>query len=44
MSTRLTVVCDDGLEREVAALASEYDTTKEEIARQLMERGIECLD
>ena len=44
MPRRLTVVCDDGLEQRVAALAREYDTTEEEVARQLLEYGIECLD
>jgi predicted transcriptional regulator len=42
--SRLTVVCDDDLETRVAALAREHDTTKEEVARQLIEYGIECLD
>lgn len=44
MGRRLTVVCDDSLKKQVAALAREYDTTEEEVARQLIEYGIECLD
>ena len=44
MRRRLTVVCDDSLQNQVAALAREYDTTEEEVARQLIEYGIECLD
>ncbi|MFW6265788.1 MAG: CopG family transcriptional regulator [Halanaeroarchaeum sp.] len=44
MQRQFTVVCDDGLGRRIAALAREYDTTEEEVARQLIEYGIECLD
>ena len=44
MAQQVTVVCDDELGRKVVALAREYDTTEEEIARQLIEYGIECLD
>ncbi|UWG46548.1 CopG family transcriptional regulator [Halanaeroarchaeum sp. HSR-CO] len=44
MQRQFTVVCDDRLGRRVAALARKYDTTEEEVARQLIEYGIECLD
>ncbi|AKH96689.1 hypothetical protein [Halanaeroarchaeum sulfurireducens] len=44
MERQVTVVCDDDLGRKVVALAREYDTTEEEIVRQLIEYGIECLD
>lgn len=44
MPRYLTVVCDNDLAVRVASLARKYDTTEEEVARQLMERGIDCID
>ncbi|MFB6132494.1 MAG: CopG family transcriptional regulator [Halanaeroarchaeum sp.] len=44
MGLRVTVVCDDDLGKRVMELARENDTTEEEVARQLIEYGVECLD
>lgn len=44
MVGHIRVACDEDLERRVSVLARRYDTTEEEIARQLIEYGIECLD
>ncbi|MFB6069399.1 MAG: CopG family transcriptional regulator [Halanaeroarchaeum sp.] len=44
MPRYLTVVCEDEIAGRIATLARRYDTTEEEVARQLIERGIECVD
>lgn len=44
MERGLTVECDGELRRQLATLARENDMTEEEVARQLIEYGIECLD
>ncbi|MFB6135065.1 MAG: CopG family transcriptional regulator [Halanaeroarchaeum sp.] len=44
MEGHIRVACDEELHRRVSVLARRYDTTEAEIARQLMEHGIECLD
>ena len=44
MSTRFTIVCDDGRAREIRRLARKFDLTEEETLRQLVELGLENLD
>jgi hypothetical protein len=39
-----TLLCDDGLARDVERLAHEYDLTQEAVLRQLVTTGLEALD
>jgi hypothetical protein len=44
MQREFSVVCDDGLAREIETLAREYDVSQEEVIRQLLDLGLEELD
>lgn len=44
MTTRYTVVCDDGQARAVEMLARRYGITEEEVLRQLIELGLDDIE
>ncbi|WP_262180110.1 CopG family transcriptional regulator [Haloarcula laminariae] len=44
MSTRFTVVCDDGQARAIQVLARRYGITEEEVVKQLIEAGLEDIE
>jgi hypothetical protein len=44
MQREYSVVCDEGLAREIDALASEYDASHEEVIRQLLDVGLDEID
>ena len=44
MSTRYTVVCEDGQARAIEVLARRYGITEEEVVKQLIEVGLEDVE
>ncbi|MDS0282234.1 CopG family transcriptional regulator [Haloarcula onubensis] len=44
MTTRYTVVCEDGQARAIQMLARRYGITEEEVVKQLVEVGLEDVD
>jgi len=44
MSTRFTVVCEDGQARAIQMLARRYGITEEEVLQQLIELGLEDIE
>ena len=44
MTTRYTVVCDDGQARAVEMLARRYGIAEEEVLRQLIELGLDDIE
>ncbi|MDS0259807.1 CopG family transcriptional regulator [Haloarcula sp. S1CR25-12] len=44
MSTRYTVVCEDGQARAIQMLAHRYGITEEEVLQQLIELGLEDIE
>ncbi|MFB6094923.1 MAG: ribbon-helix-helix protein, CopG family [Halodesulfurarchaeum sp.] len=43
MPRTFTIRCEDDLAAEIARLAREHDTSEEEVARQLLEVGLESV-
>lgn len=43
MARTLVIQCEDDLAAEIARLAKEHDTSREEVARQLVEAGLETV-
>ncbi|GGN91813.1 MULTISPECIES: CopG family transcriptional regulator [Haloarcula] len=44
MSSRFTVVCDDGQARAIQVLARRYGITEEEVLKQLIDLGLEDVE
>ena len=44
MPRKLSVVCEDSMVAEVDELAREYDLSKQEVLRQLIEQGLETVN
>lgn len=44
MGQRMSVVCSDDLAERVDALAREYGLPKQEVVRQLLEKGLEEIE
>ena len=44
MTTRYTIVCEDGRARDTRRLARKFDLTHEEVLQQLVGLGLESLD
>ncbi|MBX0324060.1 CopG family transcriptional regulator [Halomicroarcula sp. F13] len=44
MSSRFTVVCDDGQARAIQVLARRYGITEEEVVKQLIDLGLEDVE
>ncbi|MFB6267852.1 MAG: ribbon-helix-helix protein, CopG family [Halodesulfurarchaeum sp.] len=43
MPRTFTIRCEDDLAAEIARLAREHDTSEEEVARQLLQAGLETV-
>jgi hypothetical protein len=44
MTTRYTVVCDDGQARAITVLARRYGITEEEVVKQLIDLGLDDIE